>query len=230
VQSRAIIILTFAIVTAACGGESATTTAAATATAAVATTADPADGPQWPLAMGFTECPPLGHGSAAGYVATDQLHPAVVVVGWPGAGWISHDFPDPIQYQGGAYGTQVDYLGVPDTWLAEDVSTLQFVICVGGSVASEGIVEVCQYEPFGGRPGSGGSVTRRRGDVVVTAYDARTGSAVDERVIVGGEPAPCPAMWVPPTGAINSPQISQWGAPPPVAAVEEAIQQLVVHN
>jgi hypothetical protein len=187
-------------------------TSSPSAHVATQATDGPTEGPTGPLAMGFTECPPPSQASAAGYAATDALHPAVVVMTWPETGWISHDAPDPISYGAG------ESLDIPETWLAADVARLQLIVCIERSTAPESKIQECLYV-------GGGSITRWRGDLIVRAYNARTGAKVEERVIEGQAPESCPGVWRYNPGL---PSIVSWvGDPPPGAEVEDAIQHFV---
>ncbi len=165
--------------------------------------------------MGFTECPPPSQVSAAGYVATDSLHPAVVVkMTSPRPGWISYDSPDPIYYNN--VRATIENLEVPATWLAADVAELQLIICVALAEVRAPTSKTCRYSN-----GAHATFTILSGDVAVSAYDARTGTKIDEQVIEEQTPGRCPILW-------NGLSTTVRGEMPPVTEVEEAIQYFVM--
>jgi hypothetical protein len=152
-------------------------------------------------------CPPTGNEGAAGYIADDPLHPAVVFMKWPNFVSISQIMPYLVYNQ--------DYVAVPDAWLADDVSTLQLILCIDGSGEEDKIAE-CHYT-------NGAVIPQYLGDVVVVAYDAHTGSRVGERLIPGSRKPSlltCPNDTSMIHGKLQMP-------PPSIAEVEGAIQYFV---
>jgi hypothetical protein len=180
----------------------------------------------WPAATRLARCPPQPTERAAGFVDGDAVHPAVVVMARATSPfqlpdriqWLSAEWPGPLDWP-----HELDWpnharqpLEVPSSWLAQDLQSLQQVICLVARTANDAEIEECAYQ-------GQGRILRVRGDLVVTSYDPRTGAILDEQVVVGQDPPPCPE-----SHTFGQSTVDVWrGGPPPLQEVVELVGQLV---